>query len=79
MLALTHHALVQFAAQKIGVTTEKEWFGAYAILGDDIVIAHDGVAREYLNLMSSLSVGINLSKSLLSPKGLVMEFAKRTT
>lgn len=47
------------------------------MLGDDVVIANSEVAEEYLNLMAQLGVGIGLHKSLLSPKRLVMEFAKR--
>jgi len=52
------------------------WFARYAVLGDDIIIAHRDVAREYLNLMRDLGVGIGLAKSLVSEKG-TAEFAKR--
>lgn len=72
MLALTHHVIVQVAALRAG------WQGLfphYAVLGDDVVIAHEKVAESYLNLMAFLGVPINLSKTL-SAKG-TLEFAKR--
>jgi hypothetical protein len=78
MLALTHHALVQFAAERAGVIHDSEWFSDYAVLGDDIVIASGPVAQEYVKLMAEIGVGLNLSKSLVSVTGRVVEFAKRT-
>jgi hypothetical protein len=77
MLALTHHFIVQYAANMLNSGPDKGiWFEDYAILGDDIVIADDAVAKVYLSIMEDLGVEINLSKSLVSDKG-VMEFAKR--
>jgi len=78
MLALTHHALVQLAAERAGVTAESEWFPDYAVLGDDIVIANRLVAEQYVKLMAEIGVGLNLSKSLTSVTGRIVEFAKRT-
>lgn len=74
MLALTHHFIVQYAAFKVYRT--KVWFKLYLVLGDDVVILDKGVADEYLRLMTQLAVGVNLSKSLVSPDGFA-EFAKR--
>jgi hypothetical protein len=72
MLALTHHVIVQIAARRVGI---KE-FNAYALLGDDIVIANDLVANAYHSLMVDiLGVDINLSKSLISHTH--FEYAKR--
>jgi len=71
MLAITHHVLVQVAAVRAGLTG----FSDYAVLGDDIVIANDAVASEYLKIMEYLGVSINLSKSLESDR--FLEFAKR--
>jgi len=71
MLALSHHVIVQCAAINVG----ERFFTAYAVLGDDIVIANDTVAAEYLKLMNSLGVDINLTKSLKSKD--FAEFAKR--
>jgi len=73
MLALTHHALVQFAAYRAG---EARWFGLYAILGDDIVIADDRVAREYVKLCDQIGLGIGIAKSL-EARGNTLEFAKK--
>lgn len=42
-----------------------------------MVISNPDVANEYLSIMDELGVGINLSKSLQSPKGKVCEFAKK--
>uniref|UniRef100_A0AAU7YEH1 RNA-dependent RNA polymerase n=1 Tax=Exserohilum turcicum mitovirus 5 TaxID=3229029 RepID=A0AAU7YEH1_9VIRU len=70
MLALTHHVLVRYSARRAGVTD----FNDYAILGDDVVIANDIVAHEYLLVMKSLGLSINLSKSVISSR--FTEFAK---
>lgn len=75
MLALTHHALVQYAAFR--VLKQPGWFLLYAVLGDDVVIADRRVAQEYLKVMASIGVEIGLAKSLVSNQG-SLEFAKRT-
>jgi hypothetical protein len=53
-------------------------FTMYALLGDDIVIGHSAVAKEYLHIMKMLDVPINLSKSIISKNAQGCEFAKRT-
>jgi len=73
MLALTHHAIVQFAAWKCG---GKSWFRDYALLGDDVVIFHTNVAMAYLGIMRELGVEISFAKSLSSSNG-SFEFAKK--
>jgi len=74
VFALTHHVLLQFAARRAG---HNQWFSDYAILGDDICIADKTVADSYFLIMTTLlGVEINISKSLVSDRG-VMEFAKR--
>lgn len=73
ILAITHHVLVQVAAMRVGWT---RWFPFYALLGDDIVIADELVAKAYLSLITSLGVEINLAKSVISDSGFC-EFAKR--
>jgi hypothetical protein len=75
LLALTHHALVQYAANE--VYHHSGWFLDYAILGDDVVIADRAVARKYLVIMREIGVEISLAKSLVSNTG-SLEFAKRT-
>lgn len=73
MLALTHHVLVQESARRVGWVV---LFKDYAVLGDDIVIADDKVAKAYLSLCGELGVTVNLSKTLESEIA-VAEFAKR--
>jgi hypothetical protein len=70
MLALTHHVLVRVAAHQVGAQS----FADYCILGDDVVIRNDAVAQAYYNLMTTLGVSINLSKSVNSEH--FAEFAK---
>jgi len=83
MLAMTHHALIQYAADRVARRKtikglfRAEWFGLYAVLGDDVVIADGPVAREYLLVMQEIGVEVGLAKSLVSPRGETLEFAKR--
>lgn len=77
MLALTHHYIVQFSAWKAGLP-RSQWFSKYAVLGDDIVIWDKSVAKAYLETMKALGVEIGLAKSVVSPLGKGLEFAKRT-
>jgi len=76
-LAITHHFIVQVAAWRAGFPQWKLYTN-YAVLGDDIVIGDQKVVKQYLEIMKSLGVECGLHKSLLSPKGLALEFAKRT-
>jgi len=78
MLAYTHHFIVQVAAWKTRSVLPGDWFNDYAVLGDDIVIFNAAVSKKYHELITSLGVECNLSKSVISPKGLAMEFAKKT-
>jgi hypothetical protein len=71
MLALTHHLIVQIAAKRSGC---QSIFTNYAVLGDDIVIADEAVAKAYLAIMKVLGVDVNLVKS---HQGSTAEFAKR--
>jgi len=73
MLALVHHALVQFAAFKAGW---RAWFPLYAVLGDDVVIGDHLVANQYTRLMEQIGVGIGFHKSIISDN-LSCEFAKK--
>nr|WAY16594.1 putative RNA-dependent RNA polymerase [Rhizoctonia solani mitovirus 115] len=77
MLALTHHFIVQVAAWQSGVVPETKLFKDYAVLGDDIVIFNAKVAKKYHVIMTALGVECNLAKSVMSPDGTVLEFAKR--
>jgi hypothetical protein len=70
MLAISHHVIVRLAARDCGLRN----FMDYCILGDDVVIRNSAVADRYYNLMKTLGVGINLSKSVNSFE--FAEFAK---
>lgn len=77
MLAFTHHAIVQWAAARSIYKDKQEWFTDYAVLGDDIVIGHAEVAREYRAVLDELGVPISAHKSLVAARRPVCEFAKR--
>jgi len=79
MLAFVHHAIVQWAALRAGVISPGSgyWFQDYAVLGDDVVIGNSKVATEYQYLMGAIDVPIGDHKSVYSPRGLALEFAKR--
>jgi len=74
LLALVHHALVQYAARLAGHTA---WFRDYLVLGDDIVIASDEVGQKYLDICERYGITVGLPKSLISKKGM-MNFASQT-
>jgi hypothetical protein len=78
MLALTHHLIVQCAYREVFPTSPFTWYDNYELLGDDIVLFDEDVAKVYLRLMTEFGVGINLSKSVLSNNG-SFEFAKVTS
>jgi hypothetical protein len=52
-----------------------EDFNQYIILGDDIVIKNDNVARRYIKVITSLGVDVSLNKTHVSKD--TYEFAKR--
>lgn len=84
MLAVTHHLILQYCATKhnkvrLDSQGKREWFVGYEILGDDIQIFDRDVASEYLAVCSTLGVGINMAKSVVSDDGTVVEYAKRTS
>lgn len=69
--------IVQYSAYLAGI--RDDWFEGYEILGDDIQIFNSEVAAKYLMVMGELGVEINLSKSVVSPSGSVVEYAKRVS
>lgn len=77
-LAIIHHFIVQAAAWDAGVVKVGTWFKEYAVLGDDLVIFNKRVKEAYLRIIGALGVECGIAKSLLSPKGTAIEFAKRT-
>jgi prophage antirepressor-like protein len=78
-MALVHHALVLFAAVRAGVVHPSNvlTFEDYMVLGDDVVIAHGGVAAEYRIIMKELHVPLSLAKSHISEHGM-FNFANQT-
>jgi hypothetical protein len=62
---------VQFSAYLEGVYP----FSHYILLGDDIVIYNDKVAKRYMKIMKSLGVELSPNKSHVSFD--TYEFAKR--
>jgi len=71
MFTLSHHLVVQYAAKKAGCYPTDQ----YILLGDDIVIYDDNVAREYQEIIRKLGVDISTTKSHISKD--TYEFAKR--
>lgn len=68
VFTLTHHFLVRYAANDLT-------YKRYALLGDDIVICDDDVAKRLMAVYHALGVEVNLSKTLVSKD--TFEFAKR--
>nr|UIW13870.1 MAG: RNA-dependent RNA polymerase [Rhizoctonia solani mitovirus 88] len=78
MLALTHHFIVQCAAWRSKITPVGSWYANYALLGDDLVVGDSAVKDEYLAILMSLGMEVNVHKSIISETGRCLEFAKRT-
>jgi hypothetical protein len=76
-MALTHHIIVQVAAMRASVLklNSNKMFLGYALLGDDLRIDHDLVAKEYKDLIASLGMPYSEAKTHTSKDG--FEFAKR--
>jgi hypothetical protein len=68
---LAHHLVVYYCAQLVGINN----FNQYIILGDDIVIKNDAVAKKYIEIINGLGVNISLHKTHISNN--TYEFAKR--
>lgn len=71
--AVAHHYVVYYCCRELGINWES---APYVLLGDDIVIKHDKLAKKYMEVMSLLGVEFSLQKSHISPN--MFEFAKRT-
>jgi hypothetical protein len=80
VFSLSHHVIVQMAAIDVGACTGDRWFAKYIMIGDDIAIFHQHVAKRYQEILESLEVPFNLAKSLTPPPEGVgaVEIAKRT-
>jgi hypothetical protein len=67
-LAVVHHFLVQFAAYQAG---HQEFFVDYLVLGDDICISNQDVAKQYILACDKLGIPIGLAKSYESNTGFI--------
>lgn len=72
LLGLTQHLLVHLAGVLV---YNKVKFLDYAVVGDDIVIADENVAKQYLTLCEEVGIPINLSKTITGFK--TFEFCSR--
>lgn len=70
-MSLQHHSIVHYAGILSGVNPK----GKYVLLGDDIVIADDSLAKAYQQVLSELDVPISKMKTHRSKE--ICEFAKR--
>lgn len=75
MLGAFNHFMVIYAAVLSKGIDFAKTFQDYCVLGDDIVIADEGVALKYKELILSLGIKISDHKSIIST--VVCEFAKR--
>jgi hypothetical protein len=71
VFTLTHHLVVYYCAQLCGYKN----FNQYIILGDDIVIKNDKVAKKYIEIIKGLGVELSEQKTHVSKN--TYEFAKR--
>jgi hypothetical protein len=63
LACLTHAAIVRGICRSHGISNPSDHA---CIVGDDVVISHPVVAKEYYSLMTGCGVRINLQKSLVS-------------
>jgi hypothetical protein len=69
---IAHHFVVYVCCKRL----KMDWkTSRYVLLGDDIVIADKDIAREYLDILTSLGVEVSLNKTHTSDH--TYEFAKR--
>jgi hypothetical protein len=71
VFTLTHHLVVYYCAHLNGLNN----FDQYMILGDDIVIKNNAVAKTYIDVINRLGVELSLQKTHVSHD--TYEFAKR--
>jgi hypothetical protein len=70
--AITHHAIVRLSAKRAGypITWDK-----YVLLGDDIVLSNEHIAKEYMTILDMVGVKVSETKTHVSND--TYEFAKR--
>jgi hypothetical protein len=74
LLAVTHHALVQFAAFKARRTNADY---DYRVLGDDVTIRDEPTCLAYVSICEDFGIPIGLAKSFVGKSNLV-NFANQT-
>lgn len=70
-MALCHHLIIRICAFRAGISHFKD----YVVLGDDVVIANDDVAHQYVLMCTELDIPISPMKTHKSKS--IYEFAKR--
>lgn len=60
--SLAHHLLIRGCFMRLG----KDYNGGYVLLGDDIAIFDESVAKLYVKMMDRIGCKINLAKSVIS-------------
>lgn len=68
-LDMLHHLIVQYSAFEAGYETIDKTYDNYRILGDDVVIGDEEVAKTYLYFMKEWNVPISENKSFVSKSG----------
>lgn len=66
-LALVHHMIVLYCAWLAGY--DPRYYTAYLVLGDDVVIADEKVANQYLEFCEKFEIPIGLAKSFAGAHG----------
>jgi hypothetical protein len=72
VFSLCHHIVVRIASKRSGSRVTPI---PYILLGDDIVIRNNGIAKAYLAILKDIGVGISDAKTHVSKN--MYEFAKR--
>jgi hypothetical protein len=70
--AITHHAIVRLSAKRAGYPIA---WDKYVLLGDDIVLSNDAIAKNYMTILDELGVKVSETKTHVSST--TYEFAKR--
>jgi hypothetical protein len=79
-LDLFHHLMVQFSAFEAGFSSLEAPYTNYRVLGDDVVIGDEMVAKSYSYFAKCWSIPIKETKSIISKKGVfqyLSEFFKK--
>ena len=63
LFALSHHILVGWCAEQV---YPGRLFSNYGLLGDDVVIADEAVAKVYESALGDLGLSISYHKSLIN-------------